>query len=528
MIFHYANLRVAIDNDREIAAIVNRKLAVKEAATDNFRILKRSIDARDKTKICFVYTVEFETSDLQAQKKILKSNLVKRYIAPQAATPSPVMSSRNEIRPIIVGFGPAGMLAAYQLAKGGFRPIVYERGSDVDTRTKKVAQFWREGILDTNCNVQFGEGGAGTFSDGKLTCRLNDPAISEILQLFVECGAPEEITWLQKPHIGTDVLRTVVRNLRSKIIALGGEIKFDTLVKSLNIENSAVVGITANGQQVATETVFFGIGHSARDTYEMLYSNGVTLTAKPFAVGVRIEHPQEMIDKAQFGKFAGHSRLGSADYALVFHDKENDRTAYSFCMCPGGKVVAATSEIESVVVNGMSNYRRDSGIANAALVVTVDERDFGSHPLAGIVFQRQLEQAAFVAGGMNYYAPVQTVGSFLNNELSEKMLEPTYRPGTTEGDLRNILPQFVTNTLAKALVDFGRKIKGYDSAGAILTAVETRTSAPCRIVRNADYQAERIRGLYPIGEGAGYAGGIMSAALDGINAANAYMSKQDY
>ncbi|MEI6287146.1 MAG: hypothetical protein WCP79_11640 [Bacillota bacterium] len=528
MVFHYANLRVAIENNREIATIINRKLEVKEAALFNFRILKRSLDARDKTNLCFVYTVEFETNDLQAQKKILKSKLAKRYIATPATRPIPVVFSSSEARPIVVGFGPAGMFAAYQLAKSGFRPIVYERGSDVDIRTQKVAQFWRAGILDTNCNVQFGEGGAGTFSDGKLTCRLNDPAISEILKLFVECGAPEEITWLQKPHIGTDVLRTVVKNIRAKIIALGGEIIFDALVKSLNIENNAVVGITANDEQVSSDTVFLGIGHSARDTYEMLYNNGVRLETKPFAVGVRIEHPQAMIDKAQFGEFAGHSKLGTADYALVFHDKENDRTAYSFCMCPGGKVVAAASEVNSVVVNGMSNFRRDSGVANAALVVTVDERDFGSHPLAGIVFQRQLEQAAFIAGGMNYNAPVQTVGSFLNDEPSEKLLEPTYLPGSVDGDLRSILPEFVTETLAKALVDFGRKIKGFDSSGAILTAVETRTSAPCRIVRSTDFQAENIRGLYPIGEGAGYAGGIMSAALDGMNAANAFMSKREY
>ena len=418
------------------------------------------------------------------------------------------------------------MLAAYQLAKNGFRPIVFERGGDIDTRALKVTEFWRDGVLDSNCNVQFGEGGAGTFSDGKLTCRLTDPAMLEILQLFVDCGAPEEIIWTQKPHIGTDVLRIVVKNLRLKIIALGGEIHFDSLLTSLIIVGNSITGVVVNAEQISTATVFLGIGHSARDTYEMLHGSCVKMTTKPFAVGVRIEHPQQLIDRAQYGDYAGHPKLGAADYALVYHDIASGRTAYSFCMCPGGRVVAAASEKNLLVVNGMSDYRRDSGIANAALVVNVDERDFGCQPLAGIAFQRQLEQAAFVAGGGNYTAPVQTVGSFLTGSQPERIVEPSYLPGVIDCDFHDILPAFITETLEKALREFGRKIHGYDNVGAVMTAVETRTSAPCRIVRASNFQSESTRGLYPIGEGAGYAGGIMSAALDGINAVKAFIEDQ--
>ncbi|MFA6075006.1 MAG: hypothetical protein WCV63_09455 [Negativicutes bacterium] len=526
MEFRYDNLRIAFDNSRDIIAVVSKKIAVKPAAINDLRIIKRSLDARDKKNICFVYSIVFAVYDIQLQRKLLNNKLVKKNALPETDVQALVGEVNSVARPVVVGFGPAGMFAAYYLAKNGYRPIIYERGSDVDTRAEKIAEFWKTGQLDNNCNVQFGEGGAGTFSDGKLTCRLNDPAINEILRLFVECGAPEEIIWLQKPHIGTDVLRTVVKNLRSKILALGGEINFDSSLQSLNIIDGAIAGIVVNNEKFSSNTVFLGIGHSARDTYEMLHKCGVAIVTKPFSVGVRIEHPQTMIDKAQFGAFAGHPRLGSADYALVYHDKTSGRTVYSFCMCPGGQVIAATSEQNSVVVNGMSNYRRDSGIANSALVVTVDERDFGSQPLDGIAFQRQLEQAAFLAGGENYYAPIQTVGSFLFGEQASKIVEPSYLPGTVDCDLRSVLPQFVADTLARALVDFGRKINGYDNPGAVMTAVETRTSAPCRIVRNADFQSSSTCGLYPIGEGAGYAGGIMSAALDGINAVKAFMNKQ--
>ena len=526
MDFRYDNLRVAITNGRDLTAIISSKLALKTTIISALWTIKRSLDARDKKNICFVYSVGFSVDDQRAIKKLQTNKLLKNILKLEDENLALKPQTPQTDRPIVIGFGPSGILAAYLLAKQGYQPIVFERGSDIDSRTKKVAEFWRDGVLDINCNVQFGEGGAGTFSDGKLTCRLNDPTMSEILRLFVECGAPEEIIWLQKPHIGTDILRSVVKNLRLKIIALGGEIRFNALLQSINIADSAITSIIVNDEMISAKSVFLGIGHSARDTYELLYRSGVKLATKPFAVGVRIEHPQEMIDKSQFGEYAGHPKLGAADYALVYHDTTNGRTVYSFCMCPGGQVVAAASEKAALVVNGMSNYRRDSGIANSALVVTVDERDFGCQPLAGIAFQRQLERSAFLAGGGNYFAPVQTVGEFLTGIQTERIVEPSYLPGVIDCDFHNILPRFVTETLEKALPEFGRKINGYDNMGAVLTAVETRTSAPCRIVRDSSFQSETARGLYPIGEGAGYAGGIMSAALDGINAVKAFIEEQ--
>ncbi|HAF31655.1 MAG TPA: hypothetical protein DCG76_01655, partial [Anaerovibrio sp.] len=425
----------------------------------------------------------------------------------------------------------AGMFAALTLARAGYKPIVLERGRDVDHRHADIQKFWAGGALSPQSNVQFGEGGAGTFSDGKLTTRVNDPLISAVLDDFVKAGAPEDIKFLHKPHIGTDMLRTVVKNIRLEIIRLGGQVRFESQVTGIekNSDGSIKAVIINDSERMNVSAAFFGIGHSARDTYKMLYDFGLSMEAKPFAVGVRIEHPQEIIDRNQYGDDAGNELLPVADYAVTYNDKERGRGAYSFCMCPGGQVVAATSELEGVVTNGMSDYRRDSGVANSALLVTVNTRDFADHVLGGIEFQRKWERAAFRAGGGDYYAPVQTVGDFLSGKSgsTDFLTKPSYQPGVRAVDLHQCLPDFVSGMLTDALPYFGRRIRGFDDVGAVMTGVESRSSAPCRIIRDkGTYESESLSGFYPIGEGAGYAGGIMSAALDGMNAALAFLDKK--
>ena len=442
--------------------------------------------------------------------------------------PSPAADDQP---PVIVGFGPAGMFAALTLARAGYKPIVLERGRDVDRRHADIQKFWAGGALSPQSNVQFGEGGAGTFSDGKLTTRVNDPLISAVLDDFVKAGAPEDIKYLHKPHIGTDMLRTVVKNIRLEIIRLGGQVRFESQVTGIekNSDGSIKAVIINDSERMNVSAAFFGIGHSARDTYKMLYDFGLSMEAKPFAVGVRIEHPQEIIDRNQYGDDAGNELLPVADYAVTYNDKERGRGAYSFCMCPGGQVVAATSELEGVVTNGMSDYRRDSGVANSALLVTVNTRDFADHVLGGIEVQRKWERAAFRAGGGDYYAPVQTVGDFLSGKSgsTDFLTKPSYQPGVRAVDLHQCLPDFVSGMLTDALSYFGRRIRGFDDVGAVMTGVESRSSAPCRIVRDkGTYESASLSGFYPIGEGAGYAGGIMSAALDGMNAALAFLDKK--
>jgi uncharacterized protein len=411
-----------------------------------------------------------------------------------------------------------------------------ERGKDVDARTKDIERFWSTGQLDVDSNVQFGEGGAGTFSDGKLTTRINDPRIHKVFDVLVEAGSPEEILYVHKPHVGTDKLRIVVKNIRNKIISLGGEVCFGSKVTKLLIEKQRVVGVEVNWEtEIISDVVILAVGNSARDTYETLASQEVEIAAKPFAIGVRVEHPQELIDKNQYGKAAGHPELGAADYQLVYKDKERERTAFSFCMCPGGVVVGATSEAEQVATNGMSYFARDTGVANSALVVSVNPEDFNGdrNPLGGIDFQRKYEKAAFKAGGGDYSAPVQRIDDFLNNrptsELKQKddlyQLEPSYKPGVKPADLADCLPEFVVKTLQTAMMDFDKRIKGYNLPEGILTGVETRTSAPVRIGRNEDYISVSHEGLYPTGEGAGYAGGIVSAAVDGIRVAEAIIKR---
>lgn len=518
------NLRVSLQDDTPLEKLAAHRLKLPPQSISEVVVVRRALDARRKNNISFVYTIEVKTAVPEGQvlSRLKGDRDVSSQNGPQPETLE-AGSRPLKSRPVIVGMGPAGLLAAYTLARYGYRPLVLERGRDVDRRTADIARFWTNGALDETSNVQFGEGGAGTFSDGKLTTRVNDPKMSEVLDIFVGAGAPPEIKYLHKPHVGTDRLREMVKNIRQQIIRLGGQVEFEARVTDIELDpiTKAVKGLVINeNRYIAADVVLLGIGHSARDTYEMLRNRQIAMEPKPFAIGVRIEHPQELIDRAQYGIAAGHPKLGAADYALVYQDRETGRAAYSFCMCPGGLVVAAASERGGVVTNGMSNFDRESGIANSALVVTVGPADYGHGLLDGIAFQRNYEHLAYLLGGANYQAPVQQVGDFLGTNAGGRPLtKATYRPGTKAADLHECLPSYVTATLARALNDFDRRIKGFAQPGAIMTGVETRTSAPLRILRGADFCAVETAGLYPIGEGAGYAGGIMSAALDGMNAA---------
>lgn len=523
------NMRVPLSDNTEIHKLAARRLKIPPQAVLEVVIIRKALDARRKQNISFVYSIDVKTTVPEGQL-VARLKGDKDITIIEQQKPASIISGQIKLteRPVVIGFGPAGMLAALTLAEHGYRPLVLERGRDVETRTKDVAKFWKTGEFDETSNVQFGEGGAGTFSDGKLTTRVNDPLMHQVLNIFVKAGAPPEIMYLHKPHIGTDKLRGVVKKIREEIIALGGQVEFESKVTDVTIQDGQIKGVTVNEDEfIPCSVALFAIGHSARDTYTMLHNRGIQMEAKPFAIGVRIEHPQDLIDQSQYGISAGHPNLSAADYGLVYHAKESRRTAYSFCMCPGGLVVAAASENGGVVTNGMSLYNRASGISNSALVVNVNPEDFGSHVLAGIEFQRKYEQLAFKLGGSNYRAPLQTVGDFLANKVGSTAFQtnPSYRPGTVASDLRQCLPDFVTDTLAEALPDFDRRIKGFAHPNAILTGVETRTSAPVRMIRTNEYISSNTCGFYPIGEGAGYAGGIMSAALDGLNSAIAIIKK---
>lgn len=513
------NLRVALDDDRNLAEIVAQRLKISLKDIVKLDILRKSLDARRKDKIGFVYNICLE---VLAKEKVLAKSCKNPDLSVWQKDPMPevVYGKKNfNGKIVIVGAGPSGLVCALTLAKHGYKPLLLERGKAVDERVKDLALFWQSGILNEDSNIQFGEGGAGTFSDGKLTYRVNDPVSKQILQWFVAAGAPEDILYEHKPHIGTDILRTMVKNISTEIVANKGEIKYSSLVEDLTIENCSINSVQLkNKQKLDCEVLVLAIGHSARDTYKMLYKKGLSLEAKPFSIGVRIEHPQEYIDRAQYGALAGHSKLSPADYALVCHDKKSGHSAYSFCMCPGGVVVASASCKGEVATNGMSTRKRNSGVANAALVVGVSPNDYGNHPLAGMEFQQVWEKLAFSKAGSNYCAPAQTVGSFLASDkpVLGSLLKASYRPGVVPVDLREVLPSFVTDTLKNGLVYFGRKIKDFDHKDALLTGVETRTSAPIRILRSKENkEAVGIKGIYPVGEGAGYAGGIMSAAVDG-------------
>jgi uncharacterized FAD-dependent dehydrogenase len=508
-------------------AIVAR-LNIADADLDSFTVFKRSYDARKKnSEIKFVYIVDIMVNNEAA--------LLERFAGDQHVRPSPdtayypvgkAPASLTE-RPVVIGFGPCGLFAALILAQMGFKPIVLERGKDVRRRTKDTWALWRKHELSPESNVQFGEGGAGLFSDGKLYSQIKDPKFygRKVMHEFVRAGAPEEILFVSKPHIGTFRLTGVVAKMRDEIIALGGEIRFESKVADMTINDGRVEGVALeSGEHIASRYVVMALGHSARDTFRMLHRNGVYVEAKPFAVGFRIEHPQSLIDKARLGKYAGHPELGAADYKLVHHAK-NGRAVYSFCMCPGGTVVAATSEPGRVVTNGMSQYSRNERNANSGIVVGISpEQDFPGGPLAGVELQEQLESKAYELGGQDYCAPAQLVGDFIRATPSQKLgeVEPSYQPGIKLGDLASSLPAYAIDAIREALPAFGKQIRGFDRDDAILTGIETRTSSPIRIKRdNASLQSINTRGVYPAGEGAGYAGGILSAGVDGIKVAEA-------
>lgn len=495
-----------------------KQLHIPVEQITSWRIFKKSLDARKKDRIHYVCVVDVAVDN---ESKVLAGVKGDKNVSktPDLSYHFPEGKCQMEKRPVVVGFGPAGMFAALLLAQMGLKPIVLERGGDVDSRKEAVDKFWQTGQLDVDNNVQFGEGGAGTFSDGKLTTRIKDPRCRKVLEEFVAAGAPKEILYDSKPHIGTDLLRGVVKEIRQKIISLGGEVRFFSKVTDIFSENGMVTGVEINGKERLDATdVVLALGHSARDTFTMLYEKGFALEQKPFAMGVRIEHPQEMVNVSQYGEAA--DQLPAADYRLTYTTTKG-RGVYTFCMCPGGYVVAAASEEGRLAVNGMSEHARDGQNANSALLVQVFPEDFGSeHPLAGMYFQRELEEKAFQAGGGNYTAPVQTVGSFLQDkENAFGQVRPTYAPKTVFADMKEIFPDFMTEAMAEALPAMGRRLKGFDRDDAVLTAVESRSSSPVRILRGEGGQSLSLTGLYPTGEGAGYAGGIVSAAVDGVVAA---------
>jgi uncharacterized FAD-dependent dehydrogenase len=528
------DIRLPLDHgDADLRHAVLAMLGIPEQELRGLQVARRAYDARKKSAIQLIYNVDVVVATAQIERELLA-----RFAGSKTVTPCPDTRYRfvgkadaafpgvGQQRPLVVGFGPCGLFAALVLAQMGLKPIVLERGQDVRTRTRDTWGLWREGTLDTESNVQFGEGGAGTFSDGKLYSQIKDRFHygRKVLAEFAKAGAPEEILFVSKPHIGTFRLVAMVEKMRAEIIALGGEIRFGSRVEQLRIEDGQAIGVTlASGELVASRHIVLAIGHSARDTFQMLFDAGVTIEAKPFSIGFRIEHPQSVIDKARFGDSAGHPLLGAADYKLVHHCR-NGRSVYSFCMCPGGTVVAATSELGCVVTNGMSQYSRNERNANAAIVVGIDpERDYPGHPLAGIQLQRRLEAQAFADGGGTYDAPAQLVGDFLAGRASTALgsVTPSYKPGVRLGDLSSILPPFAIAAIREAIPQFDKQIAGFAMPDAILTAVETRTSSPVCIRRDASYQSINTRGLYPGGEGAGYAGGILSAAVDGIRLAEA-------
>jgi uncharacterized protein len=493
-------------------------LAPEELAS--FRVLRKAVDARKKPHIKFVYTLEFTLADEAGFWRNHQQEPDLEMVADRLSPVFPRLAYGKRI--IIVGMGPAGIFAGLRLAEYGLTPAILERGRQVDERVRDVTSFWQSGALDPESHVQFGEGGAGTFSDGKLTTRVRDENSGYVLEKLVQFGAPPEILYLAKPHIGTDRLRRVVVNIRRHLEARGLAIRFREKVTDLVVTGGRLRGVVANGRtEEECDLLVLAPGHSARDTYAMLERHGVRLERKPFAVGLRVEHPQELVNRIQYG-LPGHPQLPPAEYALAWNDPRSGRSVYSFCMCPGGVVVAGSSEEGGVVTNGMSDYRRNSPHANSALVVTVGEADFpGVSPLAGVEFQRSMERKAFVAGGGDYRAPAQNLMAFLGERGGNYPVASTYRPGVREYDLSQVLPDEVAASLREGVRSFDRKMRGFVTAEATLTGVETRTSAPVRIVRGDDLQSLTLPGLYPAGEGAGYAGGIMSAALDGVRVADA-------
>jgi uncharacterized protein len=519
-----------IHQDDQIRAALLKRLEILESDLIRFEIFKRGVDARKTHAILFVYNIDVE---IRNEAKVLARFKKDPHIKPAPDTSYKFVATNTQElqhRPVVVGFGPAGIFAALILAQAGFKPIVLERGKEVRQRTKDTWGLWRKRKLDPESNVQFGEGGAGTFSDGKLYSQIKDPKHygRKVLQEFVKAGAPEEILYVSHPHIGTFKLVSMVEEMRNTITSLGGEIRFGSRVTEIAIQDQQVQGVSLQtGEYLPTRHLVLAVGHSARDTFEMVYNKGIYVEAKPFSIGFRIEHPQSLVDRARYGKSYSDDilkKLGAADYKLVHH-AQNGRSVYSFCMCPGGTVVAATSEPNRVVTNGMSQYSRNERNANAGIVVGITpELDYPDHPLAGIELQRQLESHAFVLGGSDYSAPGQLIGDFLANKPSSEFGEvtPSYTPGVHLTDLASALPAFAIDAIREAIPAFAKQIPNFDLADGILTGVETRTSSPIRIKRDDDtLQSINTKGLFPCGEGAGYAGGILSAAVDGIKVAEA-------
>jgi uncharacterized FAD-dependent dehydrogenase len=512
-------------DDHQLKAEILKRLGIGAEELVTHTIFRQGYDARRRDAIQLIYTLDVELKNEHAALSRLQNDK-QISITPDTAYRFVAQAPKDlAIRPVVIGTGPCGLFAGLILAQMGFRPILLERGKPVRERTKDTFGLWRKREFNPESNVQFGEGGAGTFSDGKLHTQVKDPHHygRKVLTEFVKAGAPPEILYVSKPHIGTFRLVSMVEEMRTTIESLGGDIRFQSRVEKIDIDNNTVRGvILANGERIPAGHVVLAVGHSARDTFKMLYDSGVYTEAKPFSVGFRIEHPQSLIDRCRFGKYAGHPLLGAADYKLVHHCK-NGRSVYSFCMCPGGTVVAATSEAEHVVTNGMSQYSRNERNANSGIVVGITPEDYPGHPLAGIDFQRRLEARAFELGGRTYDAPGQLVGDFLAGRASTRFgsVLPSYTPGVHLCDLSTALPDYAIEAIREALPAFDKKIPGFAMADAVLTGVETRTSSPVRIKRNEQFQSLNTRGLYPAGEGAGYAGGIMSAAIDGIQVAEA-------
>lgn len=521
------NIKISVKTELTRAVLLkkaSKSLKISEEKINEVYLAKKSIDSRDKSDVLYVLSIDVELKNLQDEKKLFKLKNVTEIKPFSYAIPK----KENSSRPVVVGFGPAGMMSALVLARAGLKPIVLERGKRVEDRQRDIEKFFETGILDTESNVQFGEGGAGTFSDGKLTTGIKDKRCRYVMEEFVKFGAPEEILYLAKPHIGTDKLIGMVKKIREEIVALGGEVLFEHRLIDLVIKENRIKEVVIKNKEkefsLGCENVILALGHSARDTFEMLVKKPFIISQKPFSVGVRIEHKQEMINKSQYGDFDKY--LPSADYKLAVHLK-NGRSAYTFCMCPGGYVVAAASEKERLVTNGMSYYSRNGENANSALLIGVYPTDFKSDlPLAGVEFQRNLEHKAYIAGGGGYVAPMQRVGDILKDKASREITEvkPTYKPSVKPTDLSQVFPDYIYESLKLGIIEMDKKIYGFANENAVLTAVESRSSSPIRIERNEELSAS-IKGIYPCGEGCGYAGGIVSAAVDGIRCAEAIMEK---